>query len=539
MPITEAPLLPKVVITSPTVRTFDPLASPAVLDFNLLHLDFEMASEGMAGKFNMKIEDSAGSLLSALDCGDTVEIWVGKTNPISQKMFIGKVENFHKIRLGKDIMVYQLQGPSLDARLLHRIVNFARFQARQSDGVTPDDTDSSTEIGTLVRDLLEDTDSYPTGEPTFANDEGITFDIDNTGLKIPSFIVDYKPVADALRELADMASRNFYITHGKVFKFKATEIIDSGILIVDDPDDSEATGWNQSKLAHINEDNPLDVWETIEDTRNRLFGIGGDEIKLDQKQETFSGGSDALDANYRAIKFTPTQNRMQYVTIYVKKTGSPNVSLDGEVVQDKSNNPTGALLKAFSIRDGLVAAGGGWVIADVGIENVQVDKAHWIILREVGTAGNTFEWYHDGGTSSTHATSTDGANWTVNSNAKGYAFRTLSAIRLLFPEQDQTSITNYGLREHAFSNPEITEWKTMEKLVIGMLNVMGKKKRVVSLNFFPSDTLPEVGQSVKIKDAKTGVNGQFEVVNLHLSWDYEEQQLGATSVGLTAVGLVD
>lgn len=534
--VTYLPVVPKVTITSPTSRTFDPLNS--TFDFNLTYLKFNQSSEGKAGSFTMRLEDSNAALAGELDCGDAVQIWLAKALPFTENMFYGKVQKFKRIRPSKDVMTYELFGYDLTERLARRIINMQRIQARTGDGVTPDSSDSSTELGALMRDLCEDTDAYPTGEPTLETDESLTFDVDSTGIKVPSFIADYKNISSAGQDLAKMCERNLWINEDKVLKFKSNTLVDSGILIVDDPNDATALTWDTTKLGFITQDKPLEVEDTIEDTVNRLFGLGGDEMSIDQKQETTSGGNDALNSLYRAVKFTPAERRHEYVAVYIGSSGSPGVPLEGEVREDNAGEPTGALVKAWSIREAVVTPGGAWVIADLGADKIQTGKAHWLILYKKGSAGNTYNWYHDGGSASTIATSADGVTWSVTASTKGYAFRTYNAARLLTVSEDSTSRSNYGISEDVYSNPEITERITMQRLVDGMTSIMSQKKRVLSASIFPPDTMIRVGQYLRVIDSKTAVDSMLEVVNVEYEFDSEGDQKGCLGYDITAVGLV-
>lgn len=47
-----------------------------------------------------------------------------------------------------------------------------------------------------------------------------------------------------------------------------------------------------------------------------------------------------------------------------------------------------------------------------------------------------------------------------------------------------------------------------------------------------------VGQNVRIVDAKTGLDGNFEVIGVDYEFDSEGEQLGTFSFGMKAVALV-
>jgi len=524
------PIQVKVVLTTPTVYTFDPLNS--IYDFNLLRVGFTLTSEGMMGKFSLKIEDSNASLLNSLDCGDRVEIYCAKSLPWT-KMFLGIVEEREVVRPSKDILTYELTGCDFGARLVKRIINMYRYQNRLADGITADPTDTKTEIGQMVSFMIQNIDAYPTGYPTIENEDNITLDVDNTAIKIPAYVAEYKPASDILKELAEMSGRNWWVGNDKTLHFKATAVTHSGICLAD----TTQSSWDQTKVGYIVDEESFRVKYSIVDMKNRIFGIGGDEIKKDQYQETVSGGSQTMFDYYRAIKFTPTERHLQYVAVYAGKTGTPNVRISGEIREDKSNSPTGALLKAFSQEEGVVVAGGGWVIFDVGVEHIQTGKDHWLILYKAGSSGNTFNWFHDGGTSSTRAYSADGINWTVLTGTIGYGYRTYNAVQLLNVVQDLDSIINYGYSEYVHSNPEIVERVSMMALLRGLMLVLPKKKVIVGCKVFPPDTMLNVGQYVRIKDSKLNIDGDFEITSLTYDFNADDEY-GVTSFDIEAIGLV-
>lgn len=526
MPPVLKPLKPKVVIN--TTNIFDPIAG--TYNFNLLNLNVKQASHGAAGTCRMEIEDSSASLINTLKCGQLVEIYYGKT-AFSTRHFIGHQELKHVRQTDKNTLLYEFDGIDLGSRLLQRIVNFFRIQKRQADGTTVDHTDNNVLIDNIVKDAIQQTFAYPAGGPTVETDDGISVSgVDVTDLRLPEYIADMKPLNDVLTELAQIAGRAFWIGSDKVLNFKAPALIDSGVLIIDDPDSALGVSWNQEKLAPmLNEGVGFEYWDSIVDTKNRIFGIGGDELVKDQFQETTSGGQDAIDVQYKAIQLQPKKVQMAHVAVYIDKLGTPTLDLEGEVREDDVNLPTGSLIKAFKVPLAQIGAA-GWYIADLGAEKINTAKLHWLILVKKGTAANTFRWYRDSAATARRATSTDGITWTPIPSTYSYAFRTYTAERLLTIAPYQDSIDAYGLREEIVSDPAITERATMQKLIEQRLHYSKLLKRTVRCPIFPPDSIMLLGQSARIVNSLCGIDDIFELTNTEYNFSTEELGLNNYSV---------
>ncbi len=236
---------------------------------------------------------------------------------------------------------------------------------------------------------------------------GYNSTIASTGISIPSYVAPYKRISDILNDLAAQAGCVWWVDEEKILHFAFPEIVDSLALITDDP----ATGaaWNdQSRVLYAVDDAVFSFEDTSADLVNRLYGLGGtDSTVIDQSSTSVVGGADKINANWIAFQFAPTQETLQYIGIYVNKTGTPTGDLQGYVFVDVGGVP-GALVKQFTVPVSTVLSGGGWVQADIGSQTVLVGQKYWIALAMIGDSGNTYGWYHDSGTSGRKATSTDG-----------------------------------------------------------------------------------------------------------------------------------
>ncbi len=539
--VNEDPVKAKVTITGTQTRTFDPF--PPTHQFNLLRTSFNPQIQGKASRLILEIEDSAAALLNAFGNGNTVKVFLSKTSTFpTQPHFLGRVEQVKRHRRNANELVYELTGLGITNRLFHRIGNLLRIQDRQADGVTQDNTDTKTRIDNLVKDLIQEEDAYPTGEPTM-EDEGISVaGVSLSTKKIPQYFGEMKPISDILKELSEVDGKDFWIDTLGVLQFTDPETSNSGVLFTDDPDETH----DETLKGIIVDDEPFTVSEIIEGyTINRLFGLGGDELEKDQFQETVTGGPDALDANFRAIKFTPDKNKLAYIAINIDKTGTPLVDLQGQVREtfdddNDADDPNGAIVKAFALGKDKIASGQAWYYIDIGAEFLNTKQNYWLILNKVGSAGNTYRWFHDALTTHTSAFSANGSTWTVDSTGVGYGFRTLSSNRLLTTAAEDDSIEKYGLREDVFSNPAIRERETMQQLISEQVARLSKQKRIITFTSYAPDDVPQIGTMVQVHQQKapsTGVNSLMELIDM--SFDLTHKDLGQSVMRFTALDFID
>ena len=539
--VSEDPVKAKVTITGTQTRTFDPF--PPTHQFNLLRTSFNPQIQGKASRAILEIEDSAAALLNAFTNGNTVKIFLSKTSTFpAQPHFLGRVEQVKRKRVQSKELTYELTALGITNRLFHRVANLLRIQDRQVDGVTPDANDTKTRIDNLVKDLIQEEDAYPTGEPTL-EDEGISVaGVDTSTKKIPQYFGEMKPVSDILKELAEIDGKDFWIDTLGVLNFTDPETTNSGVLFTDDPDEVH----DETLKGIIVDDEPFTINEIIEGyTVNRLFGLGGDELEKDQFQETVTGGPDALDANFRAIKFTPDKNKLAYIAVNIEKLGNPVVDLQGQVREtfdddNDADDPNGAIVKAFALGKDKIASGQAWYYIDIGAQFLNTKQNYWLILNKVGDASNTYRWFHDALSINTSAFSANGTTWTVDSTGVGYGFRTLSSNRLLTVASEDDSKDKYGLREDVFSAPAIRERQTMDQLITEEVARLSKQKRIITFTSYAPDNVPQIGQMVQVHQSKTpstGVNSLMEMIDM--SFDLTHKDLGQSVMRFTALDFID
>ncbi len=543
--------------SSGTTKTFSGFPN-GVQDFDLIEANATLSLDGKAGMVKMLIEDSAGAMKSFISYGNTFTFKMGKTDSGEAATVIqlqGNIEIKEVFRPSKNEMTYLLTGYDKNYRLLQRIVNVHRFQKRQANGLL-DPTDTSMDVANLVKyvmglqsdsvtaitDAYEPMRRHGSVQTVAAADSIDVSSFGTAGLILPTYDADFRPVADVVKDLANQVGYIFYVDQNNKLQFTPpTGVVDSGFFITDDVNgidtDTGLVWGDTTRLAQIIDDEPLHIIGTLEDTKNGIIGIGGNNLDPYMQQLNGGGGSDVLYNQWIAFKLTGAlalkTARVSQVGVRVSKFGSPTVDLWGSLVQDKNNSPTGALVKEFSaVRSSVNPTTANWTIADcVADINTQVD--HWLILQGNNSgqdSNNYYRWYNDGGTSGTIATSTDGINWTLSSNTKQYAFLIWADDRIVSMKYDPNSITNYGLRESVFSDPLLKTTYGLINAVNYQLNYSKYPKEIVEAVCFPPDTLIPLGKTLKIQDSLTGTNDIYKVIQL----DYVLDGVGALAVKVRA-----
>lgn len=162
-------------------------------------------------------------------------------------------------------------------------------------------------------------------------------------------------------------------------------------------------------------------------------------------------------------------------------------------------------------------------------------------LHKVGDGSNSYRWYHDGTSSHVSATSANGSTWTVDSTGKGYGFRTQSSIKLITYAEDDTSKARYGLRENMFTDPSITERKTLQAHLSNSLAIRAKQKRIVKFPAYAPDVIPHIGDMVTVNQQTTPAvgpsNKKLQLVNM--GFDLRPEDLGQSVMKFTCLDYAD
>jgi hypothetical protein len=517
-------LRPKIVIKkwdgSTTYFTYDAFAPPAS-GARVLSCTVE-DKELVAAPFRIVIEDSGGTLDPNVGNGNKVTISIG-TTPGSLAGFVtGYVRQVEVARKDTHVKEITLHGFSSVVRLDERISNFYRIAARDANGVDPDPADTSMKCSEIFKDIFEDTDHLPIGQPTEPFTTGGVQDIGERLASIKEPFIEWKQIADRAAE----ASGSVYgIDASDVAFMRYPTLTHSGITIKgasSSMDVDAATGY------FLGPWNYTDTIKKSDGFANRLYGRGGTQLQLDIDKFTDSASIECYTKD-RAIQFTPKAPRLDALSFILSSTGTLLADVAGEIRLDDGNTPDGEVVGTFSIFKNLVQASATTiqrVNTSMYDNRLQVDKKYWLVIKKAGDASNHLKWHRDNGTSGVNA-ERSASTWAVSTSSYTLAHRTYFSRRVLAEASDQISIDRYGVIEAVVDAPWIIERQTMDTYLTSILQYSALQHRVYDVKkIYAPSTLINAGKLVRLVDTLSGVNADAEVVMSRYKFTSDENGLG-------------
>ena len=535
--ITKRPLLPVIVITKDDLSSYTFNPHVGTFDFRVSSLTFTPPYDNVGGSFNLSIMSSdatnttMNTFLTNVNEGNELTISLGKTNATSTLIFRGIIERKEIDESQKSFMNVTLSGPDWGSFILKsRLINGQWIQKRDSADVL-DVTDNLTLISAIVSDLLTTTGVSIASEYAVTS-LGVVYSASNVvvpSIRIPQFESNFEYLDDKLTELDGFAGTTHYIDANKNFIMKDPSLISSfsGILLADDYTNVIATGWDQTKLGLIS---PGSTYiRTLENHKRRLYGLGGDQVSIDQSKETTSSATTLYD-KYIAMRFTPRYNYCHTIAVNLTKVGSPTTGPIMELVEDFGGEPTGTVLRDTMRKDAAsVSASSSWHYFDIG-EKLNTSKNYWIIMIKTGDVSNTYNWNRDALDTGTHSTSTDLVTWTPAStpNRWNYAFRESTSQPVLGIYSDYAGATAKHFVEHVVRKTDITTLGTMTAFLTAESARLFKRKEIFKSMIFAPDTLLQTGQNVYILKSASGYQVADNYTLSNIEYTFEADDIGST-----------
>ena len=536
MTITKKPLLPVIVITKDdlTSYTFNPHIG--TFDFRVSSLTFTPSYDHVGGSFNLVVMSSDASnnnmntFLTNVNEGNELTISLGKTNATSTLIFRGIIERKEINESQKSFMSVTLSGPDWGSYILKsKVVNQQWIQKKS--GNTLDNTDDTVLISQIVDDLITDAQSTPTTEYS-GIDLGIIFSPSNVvvpEIRMPQFEANFEYMDDKITELDNIGGTTHYIDASKNFIMKDPSLTASysGILLCDDHTSALATGWDQTKLGYIAPG--TSYIRTLENHKRRIFGIGGDNITVDQSKETDTS-STSLHDKYIAMRFTPRFRNCHSIGVKIEKVGSPTSGPIMELVEDYGGEPLGSILRDSVRKDkNAITASADWHYFDIG-EELNTSKNYWIIMVLTGDASNTYKWHRDALDTGTHSTSADLVTWTPAStpNRWNFCFKEYTSSPLISIYSDFAAANSKHFIEHVVKKTDITDSRTMVNFLAQEASRLFKRKEIFKASVFAPDTLLQTGQNVYIFKSASGYQIADNYTLSSIEYIFEADEIGST-----------
>ena len=515
--ITRRPLLPVITLkkNDATLYTYNPFTP--TFDFRVIRLQVSPPYSNVSGTFTLELTSSDGSnanantLISNVDEGNEVTIWIGKTDASKMKIFTGVIESWKINESNKNFMYLTISGPDFGSDILqNRIVTGQWAQELDSNGdvVT---TDEKTTIRQIVLDLLTETKSYPTGEVT-AEDQGISVtstNIEGDDLKLKAFNANYEFLGDKLQALDDINGTVHFVDPEKVFYMKFPETVtgtSSGILLTDDNTDATAIAWlPQTKVGLIAPGS--EYIRTLEDHKRAIFGMGGISIAPDQSQET-DGASATLETYHYAESFTPNFNTINKIKLKLSKIGTPVEDFVMELREDISNTPTGSVLRSVSKDKNFLNqfnTTATWITFEIN-EEIKSGSKYWIVVKKNGTsASHTFRWHHNNDAGAAMR-STNDVSWASGGTVGNFCFVEYKGEELVLPLEQNGNIvsTDKHIHEDTIRKDYISDSQTLQNLISKVADTAFKRKEILKCNVYAPDVLLTAGQKVYVRKTASG-----------------------------------
>jgi len=304
-------------------------------------------------------------------------------------------------------------------------------------------------------------------------------DIDTTTATPDDIRFPYRRLVECLDDMAKLSGFTYRGTPNNCIVFEQEGIVDSGI------------DYDSTDIAP-----GLEKTTSVLPIRNRVYVIGGDYMQDDQVQDTVGATAENSKDYYYAGSFTPTRAQLDQVSLYLKRTGSPD-DLTGAIWTD-SSGPS-SKVATFTVDTDFVGTSGAWVPITISA-TLLIGEKYWISIDKTGDAGNCYEWYDDDGAAGENAYDADGAGaWTVQGSSYAMCLKTYYAVPVIARKQDYASGGNYLWRDEVHQDAAITSRAVANDMASGMLEALKDETPSLSvLTTFNQTAIPNRGELVSV-----------------------------------------
>jgi hypothetical protein len=549
------PLVPRITIKTidgdDTLYTFNGFDTDN--DISVAQCNMENAI-GETGTFNILINDHNNVIPKDNIHNVKVFLELGKTEATLQHFLIGYGDLFDIDRPGTNVQFYNLSGfgSKIWAYQLY-IHRRETYKRNESDAKIYNIIDNAL-TKRLWRPLKKQDESIQ--DITGWSKDGIS-----TKVNIPFTVID-KPFTyfgDLCDELADITGAVWFIdvsTGEEVFTFKynpdlATKtVIKSGDL-------ADRTNDNADRISYIKSAfNIQDASSAEAGTYNRLFSAtiqdNQEMFPLDNVNYAKGLTNTTFKAIAQQIIIDNDARRIEEIELKLKKIGdpsSPKDRINGDIVLDKNNTPTGSQLDEFHIGLGSIEENGDFVRVPVDISAKQLDVAQvkiWVRVfqrsneedEEDNPDGNgnpnhgtkhTIGWYHNNsfnttqtvlGTTVRSAQASGGdydsrskLSWQTTDKGPTYNVRVYSNIRRLFAMTDGKSKNRIRLRESFVPSDFLNDPRDITRYLSLITSQTSKGRRGIA-DFrvtVPNNFLYSPYQWVSFNDGLSNIQDMLQV----------------------------
>ncbi len=547
-----------------TYFVFDPL-NGSTGGINVGYMDVE-SNAGETGTTNIIIDDSDNIVNKDHLRNTKVFIEMGKTAATLQSYFIAYADIFNVERPRTHHQEYHITGLgtasyATDLLLLIR-------QASKSDN------DPEFTVKRLFKRALEERKFRPLNRGDIEGITGWTETniADNLNTNYPVLNEEFSTLADFYDRLSALEGCNWYIdyrTGQEVLTAKHPTANSSGKIIKSG--DLRTPSDRADKVSYIK--GPFNV--TYDSTasagvRTRLYTTTFIENEIISESIPDKAGT-TLNQRFIAqqVNILNDQRRITDLRFRMNKIGepdSPKGRLNGFIIMDEENKPTGTILGKFHIDISSVENDNEPIfVNDVDIKSrfLEGGSKIWIVFTDrSGIKGdvendpaNTVAWKHDNAVNVAHtagtysATATADANfrddptkasWQVSTNGPVYTYAIMSTIKRLQARSNYSAIKQLRDKEAFIDSSFLKTPKSVNRFLSLNLNPMSKPRVTIS-NLrvtVPNNFLYRPYETVTFADALSDIFTDLQITGTRyvISGQSGGPQLGTYDVELTLNG---
>ena len=550
------PLHPRIIITNLTggsAYTFESaqLSATPTQDFKLEALNLHLGIDDDFGFLQLVIHDHDNTLTDLTDTDRPgvigrewgVQLYLGKTLALEERWFYGKIKDLAVSRPTTGIQTISLTCVGWGIILRERMTRLVRNQAKAADGVTLDDTDDSTKISELIKDLFNDKDhQIDDNMPQLSNiiaqtsTTGNGIDEAATSGKIANVNFTVASYAQVISNLAGIANTTWHVNADRALIIQDPASIDSGFLFTNNLGNTKATTWDYNKIGYVL-NAPLEWKDSSADMLyNFVHGFGHFAPGVSVSETTAPDAADNLDSELHAIPFIPTSDNVVKIAIRSIKTGTPvagSIKILGGTTgggPDPADVRYTKALNASLLNKLGTTTPATWLEIPI-TPRLQVTPGEqlFIAFSRTGDASNTISVNYTAG-SGVFWDSTDGTTWTSRVGKSSY--RVYEARKLV------TTVENVSAseflpepRERIFPIRADLEEQTVRATLIAASEVLGKQRRTYgTVIVSPVTGRIPLGTYCTLEDGKTGLSVKANITGVDI-------QAGSSDLGVQRISL--
>jgi len=527
---------------------------------------------GETGTVNITIQHNDAIDTSLLNWGNKVIIkmaknqWEFSGRPEST-FLIGIVKGYSRERPATNVYEHQLRVQGTKVIFNERKINYKKS--------TESTSNSKFQIKNHIKSILSDASSYPTGAKTILQQSG--FDLSGISPELKTFVgkINYEllEAGNAIDRLVNIEGYRWdieYFGDKEILTVTYPQDLHTGVVIKsgDLKSMTDSARYSSYFRGHWNGEGDITGSTGF---ANSLIT----KTQIDRKEFTSSfinKSSTTLSNKAIAQKFFITETRISDVAFLLSKVGEPtstNNRVNGRIIADNNNSPTGNTISSFNIPlDSIEKTPETIFVNDLDVKNrfVETAKPAWLVLyQRSGTdevnhsepnndEQNTIRWHHNADTStvttlvSKIASSGDREDnlvWNFSSTATGgptYGFGVFAEIRHIQAVSDRGSIQKYGLVEAEIDTSFLEEPDVIQTYLNALLQYSSKPRLVFGTRSvkIPSEFLFKPYQIITLQDSLAYPDGiDAEIQRVQYDFDTDKEGLGCRTVDITPMAYYD